>query len=250
LRLSFYRRGGDVAVFRIVGHQDREFLVILDQSFRKVELDLFSQMRDFLRSQFPAALQIACYFRPDLFRPLRNVEVWCFRQAQERITQRSRQQNTGIENRDDVAGPSGHQSELVINAVFDSVLCHLFNRLMAAAITLFSERNQVLKIDAPVCAGPVERNFSLIEEPYKELPRYPQETRSLLRRHLLGRRGQGYRFSIREIVQDLYQYPVEPVRKRDLMESVARRRTVIPHAAKQFGYFRFLGVRNSYGIQY
>jgi hypothetical protein len=121
---------------------------------------------------------------------------------------------------------------------------------MAAAITLFSERNQVLKIDAPVCAGPVERNFSLIEEPYKELPRYPQETRSLLRRHLLGRRGQGYRFSIREIVQDLYQYPVEPVRKRDLMESVARRRTVIPHAAKQFGYFRFLGVRNSYGIQY
>ena len=129
--LAFTRRSGDVAVFRIIGHQDGEFLVILDQSFGKVELDLFCQMRDFLWSQFPAALQIAALtFRPDLIRPPRNVEPWCFRQAQERIAQRSRQQNAGIENRDDVAARGGQQSELVINAVFDSVPGHLVNRLM------------------------------------------------------------------------------------------------------------------------
>lgn len=90
LSVGPHGHGGYVAVFRIVRHKSREFLVALDPSFREVELDLFRQMRDFSRTQFSAALQVPCYFSPDPIRPLRNVEVWCFREAQQRIAQGSR----------------------------------------------------------------------------------------------------------------------------------------------------------------
>src|SRR5580700_11274320 len=54
----------------------------------------------------------------------------------------------GQADRDDVAASRRRQSELAVNAVFDSVPSHFFDSLMALAIAFFSKRNQILKVNA------------------------------------------------------------------------------------------------------
>jgi hypothetical protein len=115
---------------------------------------------------------------------------------------------------------------------------------MASAIAFFSERDQILKIDAPVRARPVEGNLSLIEETHKKLPGDAEEIRGLLRGHLLGGGGERYRFTACEILDDLHKEPVELIRKRDLVESAMTLVAITFKTAPQFSDFRFLGVRN------
>jgi hypothetical protein len=74
------------------------------------------------------------------------------------------QQYVGIENRDDAAARNGRQSDVVVNAVFDSVPSHLPDSFVAPAVSLAAECDQVAKINARAPANLMERNLSLVEE--------------------------------------------------------------------------------------
>jgi hypothetical protein len=134
------------------------------------------------------------------------------------------------------------QSELVVNAVVNSVPSHLVDRLMASAIAFLSERDQVLRIDAPVRTCPVEGDLSLIEQTHKKLQGDSEEIRGLLRGHLLGCGGERYRFAVREIVDDFQEEPVELIRERDLVKPAMPPGAITLKTAPEFSDFCLLGV--------
>ena len=114
---------------------------------------------------------------------------------------------------------------------------------MSSVIAFLSERDQILKVDAPVRTRSMKRNLSLIEQAHKKLPGYAEEVRGLLRGYLLGCGGERDRFAVREIIKDLQEKSVELFRERDLVESPMAL-TITFNTAPEFGHFRFLCVRN------
>ena len=141
-------------------------------------------------------------------------------------------------------GVSIGQSELIVDAVFQRVPSHLFDRLMASAIPFISKRYQILKVDPAMRAGPVERNLSLVEQAHKELARHTEKVRSALRGHLLGGSRKGYCFALREVVYNPYQEPVKLVGELDFVDFPAAFRALISQPAPELGDCGLVSVRD------